>query len=184
MKPKQNTRFTILAISCLMFWILQSVQAQPQPTPKPGPEQKRLEEWGGKWKYQGTEMETPLGQKGNFSGTTTSRILVGGFVLESHDVEKTSDWLNLMWYESSTKTYVSQSFQPSGSVTRGQATVNGNIWINLGELQDLKGKHWKTRNTTTFSADGKSTEGKQEYSPDDGKTWLLWWTFTSKRVGK
>lgn len=161
--------------------------AEPQ---KPGPEQKRLEIWSGKWSYQGKEVETPLGVKGDFKGQSTARMLAGGFVLEIHDVDETpqdgkaSDWLTLIWYDVATKGYLRKSFQPSGAVASAPVTVDGNTWTSAGELRDTNGKVWKTRSATTFSADGNSTTTKQEYSPDGGNTWLIWWTYTAKKLGK
>jgi hypothetical protein len=55
--------------------------------------------------------------------------------------------------------------------------------VGEGELRDKNGKVWKTRDTTTFSPDGKSSTSRVEYSPDDGKTWLLWYSINNKKVG-
>lgn len=174
----------VALVAFVLLCLAQTAKAQEPSMPKPGPEQKLLEVWAGKWRYEGAEVETPLGIKGNFKGKSENRILAGGFALELHDVEKTGDWLSVMWFDASTKTYRSKSFQPSGMVNSALVTVSGNTWSTLGELSDKNGKVWKTRSSTTFSTDGKSTTGKQEYSADDGNTWLLWWTFSSKKTGK
>jgi hypothetical protein len=183
-KPTPSIHLGIAVVFCLLSWAVHPIQAQMKELPKPGPEQQKLHAWVGQWEYKGAELETPLGVKGEFKGKSKSRLLANGFVLESDDVEKNGDWLSLTWYDPSTKSYVSESFHPSGAVTRGQVTVTGNTWTTVSDMIDNKGKHYKTRSTTTFSADGKSLVGKQEYSLDDGKTWLLWWESSSKKVGK
>ena len=169
---------------CLLSLFPPSLEAQEQSYPKPGPEQRRLAISTGKWTYQGTEVETPLGVKGDFKGRTTIRMRSNGFVLERHSVEKTGDWLSLVWYDGEKKSYVGMSFTPSGAVDTGKVIIDGNTWMSTGELRDKSGKVWKTRDTTTFSPDGRTSTGRQEYSPDDGKTWLLWYTMSSKKTGK
>lgn len=181
--------FVLLSIStfALAFFVVPyagRIRAQTPELPKPGPEQKKLAVWVGEWNYTGNEKETPLGKKGSFSGKTIGRVVANGFVLEMHSIEKEGDWLDLMWYDQATKGYVFQSFDPTGNVTSGSMTVNGNTWINTGVMVDAKGQRVHLRATAILSLDGKTHTRKQEYSLDEGKTWMTWWELTSKKSGK
>ena len=157
--------------------------AQTQELPKSGPEQKLLARLVGVWSYTGTEMKTPLGKGGNFSGKTIGRMIANGFVLEQRSAEKSGDWLDLTWYDPATQRYVFQSFDPEGNVFNGSVTVNGNTWTATAIRVDPKGQRVHIRGTSTLSPDGKTIQQKQEYSLDEGKTWALWWEMTSKKSG-
>lgn len=181
--------FVLLGISIftLTFFLVPdttTIHAQIQEPPKPGPEQKKLEVMVGEWSYEGAEVDTPLGKKGNFSGKTIARMVANGFVLEQRAAEKSGEWLDLLWYDSLTKSYIFQSFDPSGSVSSGTVTVNGNTWIATGVRVDTKGQRVHVKSTQTLSPEGKTNTSKQEYSLDEGKTWLTWWNLTSKKSGK
>jgi hypothetical protein len=178
---------SLIAIAIGLCLFTPALRAQEQP--KPGPEHKKLEMLAGDWTYEGTGEATPLmAAAGKFKGKFSSRLLLGGFFLESRG-EDTSDngyiyqSLGLTGYDPIRKTYVAYSFENDGKVTVGPITVSGNTWTTTGTRTDSKGKVYKTRTVTTYAADGKTSTDITEYSGDNGKTWLKAWTSTAKKVG-
>ncbi len=151
---------------------------------KPGPEQKKMEVWAGEWSYAGDDKEPPFGKQGHFTGKMITRMLANGFVLEHRAIEKDGDWLDLWWYDPVVKGYVFQSFEPSGVVSSGSVTVDGNTWTATGTRLDAKGKRLHLRATLTLSPNGKTCSVKQEYSLDEGKTWSVWYELIQKKLGK
>jgi hypothetical protein len=93
-------------------------------------------------------------------------------------------YINLQWWDATAKAYASASFDNDGIVGKSTTTVDGNTWTDTGTMIDSKGKTYKTRSSSTFSADGKTSVTKGELSADDGKTWMPYWESTAKRVSK
>ncbi len=62
--------------------------AQIQDRPQAGPEQKLLEVWVGKWKYEGTLHKTPFAAGGKFAGQQTLRMILDGLFLEGRGEDK------------------------------------------------------------------------------------------------
>jgi len=175
--------FGSLLIPLLTF----GTQAQQQP--KPGPEHGKLEIRVGEWTYEGSGEATPfLGSAGKFKGKYTTRVVLGGFFVQSQG-EDTSDNqyvyqnVSLTGYDPVQKTYISHSFENDGTAIVSTMSVSGNTWTTTGTRTHSKGKVYKMRTVETFSDDGKTSKVVTEYSADDGKTWLKAWVFKATKVG-
>ena len=155
--------------------------------PKPGPEHKKLEIAVGEWNYEGEAKTSPFGPAGKFRGKNTSRMVLNGFFVETRwedksDVNYVAQGIILRGYDATKKTYVDYGFENDGSVTPSSMTVSGNTWTGMGTRRDNKGKVYQMKFTLTYSADGKSTAEKAEYSGDNGKTWMTFYELTNKKV--
>ena len=188
----RTLKLAFIGVTFLCLLSSNFVQAQIQDRPKAGADQKKLEIHVGEWKYEGTLKDTPLGPGGKFAGKSTSRMILDGLFLESRNEDKgfyggkemVYKGVSIQWFDSATKGYTSQSFDNDGIVTRSATVVNGNSWASTGNGIDSKGKAYRYRDTTTFSADGKTSSTKSELSVDDGKTWMPYWESTATKVGK
>jgi hypothetical protein len=144
-----------------------STKASQQP-PKPNPALKRLEAFVGKWNTQGQIKESPFGPTGKIIGTDTYEWLSGGFFL-IHRVnvrmgDQRNESIEIIGYDTSSKTYPMHSFDSQGNSIVMQASVVGDTWTFIGESM---------RFTGAFSDDGKSISGKWEYLSDDSN-WHHW----------
>ena len=180
----RSIRNIFLALSFLLMMFASNVHAQKQDLPKPGPEHKKLEVWNGTWAYEGTEEDAVFKTGGKFVGKSVTHMSAGGFVQVSTSTEKTYQGFDVTWYDFASKTYKNKSFDNSGKVTTSSSTVEGNIWNYTGTMTGPDGKIYNVRGLTTFSEDGKMAKNKTEISKDDGKTWMLWWEYTSLRKKK
>lgn len=183
-------KVAFIALLGSFFHSANLAQAQIQDRPKAGPEQKKLEVWVGEWKYEGTLKDTPLGPGGKFAGRESIRWILDGLFLEAKGKDKgvyggkemTYEGVVIRWFDPAAKTYRDQSFDNDGVVGAGLGTFSGMVWTTTGTGTDSKGKKYMTRGSTTFSSDGKSRSSKSEISFDDGKTWILGWELTAKKV--
>lgn len=185
MKVSVLTKSATLVLLSLL-WV--SARAQT-PEPKPGPEHKKMEMLAGTWSYQGSVQSSPFWPTGNYKGKLVSRIVLGGFFLESKWEDKNDSGdlylaAEMLEYDPSTKTYVGHVFENDGRSGHHTTTVTGNTWTTSSTRTDSKGTVYKTRSVWTYSPDGKSLSGLGEYSADDGKTWIPMWTETQKRTKK
>lgn len=151
-----------------------------------------MEIWVGEWKYEGKLSDTPFGPGGKFTGKQTSRLILDGLFLErsGEDVGvyagKTVSYkfLGVQWFDSANKIYQDRSFDNDGTASEATLSVSGNVWKYAGTTTDPKGKTYKTRTTSTLSADGTTCVQKSEFSMDDGKTWKPFWEDTMKKTSK
>lgn len=163
-------------------------RAQALEQPKAGAEQKKLEIFVGDWTFEGVAHDTPLGPGGKFTGKVTHRWILNGFVLEERwkdtSVENgyIPEGLVLRWYDPHAKVYRQQEFEGDGSVTPCTVTIDGNKWITRGTRFDRSGRSFPVKLSYFFSPDGNSTTNTAEYSADDGKTWLPWWSMVARKV--
>src|SRR5262249_17524783 len=94
----------LFALSVLTF------QGRAEDQPQPGPEQKKLEVWVGDWTYEGSSETSPFGGTvGKFAGKETCRMILNGFVLESHWEDRSgtgyiSQGVTLRGYDSAART--------------------------------------------------------------------------------
>jgi hypothetical protein len=183
---KTKTTFLSAAVIGLCL-ITPALRAQEQP--KPGPEHKKLEMLVGEWTYEGSGEATPiLGAAGKFKGKFTSRMILGGFFVQSLG-EDTSDngyiyqQISLCGYDPVKRTYIGYSFENDGKVTTGPINVSGNTWTSTSTRTDGKGKVYKTKTVEVYAPDGKSSTSVTEYSADGGKTWSKAWSSKATKVG-
>lgn len=191
MTTSQNMNRTLRAHVALLLGLISlatlgfSVAAQEQP--KPGPEHRKLEVAVGEWTYGGLGEASPFGPAGKFKGKSINRMVLGGFFLESRG-EDTGDSgyffqsISLRGFDPVKQVYVDYGFENDGRMTSGTSSVSGTTWTSLGIRTDAKGKVYKTRSVDAYAADGRSNTFVTEYSADDGKTWLLLWKGTMKKV--
>jgi hypothetical protein len=172
----------------LMFLIAVSpaIWAQTEEQPKPGPEHKRLQPLVGEWSYQGEAQATPFGPAGKFAGKQSSRSVLNGFFVESRwEDTSTSGYaaqgMFLTGYDRAAQRYTDFSFENDGTASYGFVTIDGNRWTGTRNRIGRDGKTYKLRWSTDFSEDGMSTQDKQEYSDDDGKTWQPFFELTMSR---
>src|SRR5690349_3497858 len=117
-KQKRSFERTVVVASFLFLLSAGLVQAQIQDRPKAGPEQKIMEVHVGTWQYEGTVSNTPLGPGGKFAGKQINRMILDGLFMESRNEDKgvyggkeiVYKGVGIEWYDSTTKTYLSQSF--------------------------------------------------------------------------
>ncbi len=192
-KPKTTIiHIKTLAIAAtLALLTVGTARAQIADRPAPGPELKKLEIHVGDWKYEGTLQDTPLGPGGKFTGKSSTKWVLDGLFQESHAEDKgvyggkpmtyKSVWYR--GYDATSKTYIDHSFNNDGFTTVSTVTVNGDSWTTTSTGTDSKGKTFKTRETTTFAADGRSSTSKSEYLAENG-TWKPFYELTSKKTSK
>lgn len=181
---------TVVALLGLFLVSGSLAQAQIADRPKAAPEQQKLAIFAGEWSYEGTFKDTVLGPGGKFTGKETARLAMDGLFLESRGRDKgvyggkeiTYEGLSVRWYDAAAKVYRFQSFDNDGFVGSGTFSVAGSTWTNTGSSTSAKGEKMKNRGTSVFSADGKTYTTKSEISFDDGKTWVLLWESTSKKI--
>jgi hypothetical protein len=134
------------------------------------PEHKQLEVWVGEWSYEGSAPQNPFEPAGKFKGKSVSRMVLGGFFLETREQDKSDvgyiwEGMVLFGYDPIAKSLVSYGFENDGTVGTAKIEVNGNTWTFTGTRVDSEGKTWKTRNVHKFSladtADSADTSSKQ-----------------------
>jgi uncharacterized protein (TIGR02246 family) len=168
-----------VSASVLVFMTLYSMGAA-QETPKPGPEHKRLDGLVGEWEYDGRQHATPLGPSDTYKGREVSRLILGGFFLESRSQDTgeaggSFEGIRILGYDAQKREYVSHVFENSGRMGSATVTVDGNTWTGVGERTDSQGKTCKIRSSFSLAPDGNSGTAKGEYSEDGGRTWRVWW---------
>jgi hypothetical protein len=89
--------------------------------------------------------------------------------------------VNITWFDAASKSYSNHGYDNDGFASSGAMAVSGNTWTSTGSQTDSKGKTYKNKFTTTFSADGKTMVTKGELSADDGKTWMPYWESTARK---
>jgi hypothetical protein len=170
-----------------------TVYAQSPEQPQPGPEHKQLEVWLGEWNYEGVGKESPFyppGAASKFAGKQTGRMILDGFFLESRWEDKgesgyIAQGLMITGYDPKTRTYVDYGFENDGTAGgTGSTTVTDHTWTSLWSRTGRDGNVYKVKFRSTFSADGRTVESTQEYSKDDGRTWMTFLEFTMRKAGE
>ena len=141
--------FASLAVAVVLA---SSGVAAQAPKPTPGPEQKRLANFAGQWKFEGETKESPLGPAGKTSGTETCEFLAGGFHLVCNSKgtgpRGPSTGMSVMGYDPGRKayTYYAASSLGDNIFVRGQ--VEGKVWTWSDEAT-IEGKKMKIVATVT-----------------------------------
>jgi ketosteroid isomerase-like protein len=162
---------------------------------KLSPEMKKLAISVGDWSYEGEQTDPPVaglpyGPAGQFSGTVTTRFVLGGRFLESkiddHNPGGTTTVVSMTGYDSKAKHYVANAFLSDGSRDTSTETVSadGRTWTSQTTTTTKEGTRVLLRSTTKYAPDGNSYAGTTEASPDNGQTWKRWFSEEGKKVTK
>jgi hypothetical protein len=147
------------------------------PAPKPGPEHQKVGAFVGHWTYAGEYIAGPAGPGGKFTGEYTAQMILGGFFVQGHWVEKgpsgEQKGFETFGYNPATNNYLQTQYIDDGSMSSGEITVSGNIW-NFSGATYIGGRQYKIRSTMTFAADLMSIVMKAEVSAD-GSSWTPFW---------
>lgn len=168
----------VLSVVCVALMLAGSVVAQAPMAPKPGPEIKRLQYYVGTWKSEYTLKPGPMGPGGKMSAVDKSRMMPGGFFVETRTDGKGAmgvlNGLAIMGYDAREGVYTYDAFNNFGEADHFKGVVQGDTWTWTSDGQ-MEGKTVKMRFTAKevsptmytmkfeFAADGDWTtvmEGK------------------------
>ncbi len=157
---------------------------------KLSPEMKKLAVFVGEWIYEGEQMEPPVeglpfGEAGAFSGKSTARFVLDGAFQERRfkdDAPLTAGGIGLLGYDPKKQCYVNHGYVNDGSQSISTARLDGHIWKIDSVTTTSKGDKVPVRYIEEYSSDWSSFTGTVEASPDNGKTWKLWWKERGKKV--
>lgn len=177
-------RFVVaVSVVVLVFAVFAWAQA---PAPKPGPEHQKVKIFVGHWTYEGEYKAGPFGPGGKATGEYTAQMILGGFFVQGHWVEKGASGVlrgfETFGYNPTTNNYLQSQYADDGSMASGAITVSGNTW-NYSGTTFFAGKQYQLRNTLTFAADLMSIVMKAELSAD-GNSWTPFWDFKFTKVPK
>jgi hypothetical protein len=157
--------------------------AQAPPPAKSGAELRRLEAFAGSWTTVGTTQAGHQSGAGKLVTTETFEWMPGGFFLvhrwDSQMGSTAVNGLEVIGFDSRTKSYTSRFFDSTGTSGTLRATPQGNAWTWAGDA-DLFGKPIKQR-CTMILVNPDTFTNKCEYSPD-GFKWLTALESRSTRV--
>ena len=161
---------------------------------KLNPEMKKLVVFVGDWTYEGEQVSSPMsdlfGEAGGFSGTIEVRFVLDGSFLETKYEDKNpagiTTIIELTGYDPTEKNYVANGYVSDGSrdTTVQTTSSDGRIWISRKTFTDNTGKEVLLKCVLTFSPDWRSYISTEEYSVDGGKTWIHWYKFEARKVGR
>jgi hypothetical protein len=144
MKP----RISAVIAALLMFAAV--AFAQGPPAQKPGPEIMRLHYFAGTWKTEYTLKPGPMGPGGKMSAVDQSRMMPGGFFLETRTEGNGAigelKGLSIMGYDAGGKVYTYDSFNNFGEAEHFKGEVQGDTWTWTSESA-LGGKPTRLRFT-------------------------------------
>jgi len=176
-----------LAIAVWVLVLVFAVSFWAQTTaPKPGPEHQKVKMFVGHWTFAGEYKPGPWGPGGKSTGEETVEMVLGGFFVQGHYVEKGASGethgFETFGYNPATNNYLQSQYIDDGSMGSGAMTVNGNTW-NYSGITFFTGKQFKTRYTMTFASDLMSMVMKTELSAD-GNSWTPFSDFKFTKVPK
>lgn len=122
-----------MRLVCFVLTALASnVAAQGPKTPKPGPEIDRLQYFVGTWKSEYELKPSPMGAGGKVTGVDESRMMPGGFFVETRTVTRGSmgdiQELAVMGYDAEAKAYTYDAFSSVGGAQHFKGAVQGDTW--------------------------------------------------------
>ena len=160
---------------------------------KPDPAMEKLKGLVGDWMYEGEQIDTklvglPFGPAGKYSGTATTRYVLGGFFQENKWQDKEGPANNISGtvmrgYDTKDKCYVINLYLSNGGKTVTTATLNGRVWTANSSMTTEAGKKVLTKWVTKYSSDWNSYVTTSEASSDNGKTWKFFCKEKGKKVG-
>ena len=173
----------VIAIS-LVFLVFAVFAWAQTPAPKPGTEHHKVKIVVGHWTYEGEYKPGPFGPGGKATGEYTAQMILGGFFVQGHWMEKgpsgETRGFETFGYNPATNNYLQSQYADDGSIAAGSITVNGNIWSYSG-ITFFAGKRYELRNTLTFATDLMSIVMKAELSAD-GNSWTPFMDFTFTKI--
>jgi len=162
-------------------------------TPKLSPEMEKLKGLVGDWAYEGEQADQPVaglpyGGAGKYFGTYADRFILNGSFLErriedNNPSGKTSI-VGLTGYDAKAGKYTGNAFISDGSNSVSTSTVHGRTLTNDSTMTTSEGKKVLVRSVEKYSSDWSSYVSTTEASPDNGKTWKLWYKEQGKKVDK
>src|SRR5258707_4694184 len=118
--------FVLAALSVI------TVAQAPSQMPQPGPEQKRLQYYGGTWTAEYEMKAGAMGPGGKMTSTDHTQMLPGGFFAVSHTDGKGSmgelHGVAIMGYDSEGRVYRHDSYNKFGEPEHFKGTVQGETW--------------------------------------------------------
>lgn len=141
--------------------------------PKPGPEVQKLAYYIGTWVGQGETQGGPFGVAGKLSSKQTCKWFSGGFQVICQGEEKgptgTRTFLNILGYDSDSKTYTQHSISSRGESEddKGGSLVGDKLTF----LMDAGDGKTKINYTEVHVSPVKYTY--QVEASSDGKLWTL-----------
>ena len=161
--------------------------------PNPSPELKKLEGLVGDWAYEGEQADPPVaglpyGGAGKYFGTSTHRFVLDGFFMEEkiedNNPSGRTSIFTLTGYDPKSGKYTQSSFISDGSSSVATATLDGATWTSNSTMTTSEGKQVLLRTVVKYSSDWASVTATTEASPDNGKTWKLWYKDEGRKVKK
>jgi len=163
----------IVIAVCVVVLVLAIASWAQTPAPKPGPEHNKVGVLVGHWTYEVEYKGSPFGPAGKATGTYDAQMILGGFFIQGHWVEKGASGVvrgfETFGYDPVTGNYPQSFYQDDGSKGSGVYTISGKIWNYVGEWV-FGGKKYMVRYTLTFAADLMSITQKYDFSTD-GNSW-------------
>jgi len=158
------------------------------------PAMQKLAVFAGDWVYEGEQNDPPVpglpyGGAGKFHGTSTTRFILGGLFQESrtedHNPSGITTVVDMTGYDPKAKNYIVNSYLSDGSRDTSVQTVSpdGRTWTTRTTTTTAAGEQVPLRSVLTLSSDGSRSTSKVEVSLDGGRTWKLWFTAKSRKVG-
>ena len=158
---------------------------------EPSPELKKLEGLVGVWAYEGEQADPPVaglpyGGAGKYFGTLTNRFVLDGLFMEEkiedNNPSGRTSIVTLMGYDAKAGKYTESSFISDGSSSVATATLDGRTWTSNSTMTTSEGKKVLLRSMSKYSSDWSSSTATTEVSPDNGKTWKLWYKDEGRKV--
>jgi hypothetical protein len=177
----------------VMSFMGPTLAEQPKDTPKDAAGLEILKRQAGNWIWQGEQVDidvddSPYGQGGKFSGSSKSRLVLGGRFLLGEWQEKSPEGkilrgINLTGYDAKRQCYVIQSFMSDGSTDTGAFTLKGRVVRSQSTMTTGTGKKLLVKTERKFARNWQRQEGRQQISTDNGKTWKRWADFVIEKSG-
>src|SRR5262249_23494418 len=143
--------------------------------PKPGPEISKLGAFVGKWKIEGTTVDSPFSKAGkSLTIATCDWSRNGYFVICDEAINLPEGPVNTLFifgYNTEEKSYMTYGINnPGGEPFSGRLIIEGNTWTYPSEFKN-KDKLIKFRTVNIFTSSDLVLY-KVEYSEDGGAHWI------------
>ena len=160
-----------------------SVRAEAE-APKPGPEHAKLGILVGDWTYEGKTADT----KESFTGTITTRFVLGGFFVEDKWEETAGaarlSGVQMFGYDAAAKGYFVNGYSSDGSRYAGGVTIEGDVLTSTWVEALGQGATRLVKGVWTFDPDQSGFTAVWQTSRDGGRTWTPWLEYRAKKAAK
>jgi hypothetical protein len=162
-------------------------------TPKLSPAMEKLKGLVGDWVYEGEQANPPVaglpyGGAGKYFGTYTTRFTLDGSFqetkIEDNNPSGKTSSVTLTGFDPKSGKYTGNSFISDGSSSVATTTVDGRTWTTESTMTTSEGKKVRIRSVEKYSSNWSRYVSTQEASPDNGKTWKLWWKEEGRKVNR